>query len=145
MLCRREKELMEWRKNWWPCCHYLILSGLRARMNSKKMVEGEIDSSIIPKGYQLQQGILLKKGRKVVLAQSLFKTKILHYICQDPLAGHTGNLKHTNVPRRILFGKEWRMILKGWCRNLTLAKISRMRPHTQQACYNPCPFPNKFG
>lgn len=75
-------------------------------MNSKKMFEGEIDSSIIPKGYQLQQGMLLKKGRKVVLAQSLFKTKILHYICQDPLAGHTDNLKHTNVPRRISFGKE---------------------------------------
>lgn len=47
----------------------------------------------VPKGYALQQGLILKKGRIFIVHSSSFKDKILHYIHSNPQAGHSGYLK----------------------------------------------------
>lgn len=45
------------------------------------------------KGYNLQQGIILKKGRILLVAHSPFKDKIPYCVLQDPQVGHSGFLK----------------------------------------------------
>ncbi|KAF5459666.1 hypothetical protein F2P56_019593 [Juglans regia] len=44
----------------------------------------------VPQGYTVQQGIILKKGRIVLVPDSNFKNKVLDYLHVDPQAGHTG-------------------------------------------------------
>lgn len=41
----------------------------------------------------MQQGLLLKKGRLLVVPNSDFIKKILHFIHSDPMAGDLGYLK----------------------------------------------------
>lgn len=41
-------------------------------------------------GYLVQQGLLLKMGKVVLVPSSLFQRKILHHILASPKAGHVG-------------------------------------------------------
>ena len=53
-------------------------------MNSRKNV---------PKGYSLQNGLLLYKGRIYLGTCEALKTAILHQVHDSPLGGHSGFLK----------------------------------------------------
>lgn len=46
-----------------------------------------------PKGNRENQGFLLKKGMIVIVPNSLFKNKVMHYIHNHPFGGHSGYLK----------------------------------------------------
>ena len=47
----------------------------------------------IPKGFTLQNGLLLYKGRIYLGPNSHIKSFILHYVHNSPLGGHSGYLK----------------------------------------------------
>lgn len=59
----------------------------------QKIIGGGMDNSCFPKAYQLQHKLFIKNGRIIVLAQSPFKAKVLHFIYQEPMVGHMGYLK----------------------------------------------------
>jgi hypothetical protein len=50
-----------------------------------------------PKGYSLQQGLILKKGRLWIVKDSQFQLKLLDYIHSNPTFGHSGY--HKTVQR----------------------------------------------
>lgn len=60
------------------------------------------------KGYQFQQGLILKRGRIVVGAHSFFKGKVMQYIHDNLVRGALGLLENLskNQERLLLKGDE---------------------------------------
>lgn len=47
----------------------------------------------VPKGFSLQQGLILKKGRIVLNSNYVFKGKALRYVHENPQVGYSGSLR----------------------------------------------------
>jgi hypothetical protein len=63
------------------------------------------EGSHAPKGFTLQQELILKKGRIYIVKTSPFKEKILHYIHSNPQAGHSGYHKTMQRAKADFFGR----------------------------------------
>lgn len=51
------------------------------------------------KNYTMQQGLLLRKGKLVIVSSSPFKERILQFIHNSPQAGHVGYRKTLHKAR----------------------------------------------
>lgn len=58
-----------------------------------KLIQKVEKNSKVLKRVKMQQGLHQKKGRLLVVPDSNFKKKVLHFIHSDPMAGHSGYLK----------------------------------------------------
>jgi hypothetical protein len=93
------------------------------------------------KGYSLQQGPILRKGRLWVVKDSPFQQQLLTFIHSNPTSGHSGYHKtiqrvKTNFPRKVCA-----MILRNSCVSALFAKKINMSPCYWLGCSNHYPHP----
>jgi len=62
----------------------------------------------VPKGYSLQQGLIMYKGRLYIVKDSDFKSQVLQYIHSNPSAGHSGYHKTVQRAKADFFWKGMR-------------------------------------
>lgn len=60
----------------------------------------------IPIGYGLLNGLILRKGIILIVADSAFKNKLLHYVHNDPQSGHLGFIKTYQRAKKNFIGWE---------------------------------------
>lgn len=65
-----------------------------------------------PKGYKLQQGSVLKNRRIFLVANSPFKTKVLHFTLEDPIIDHSSYLKTYQRAKRDFIWKSMKRDIK---------------------------------
>lgn len=65
-----------------------------------------------PKGYSLLQGLLLRKGKMVIVPTIGIHDKILHYIHTSPEAGHRGYQKILSMVKLNLYWSGMRRDIK---------------------------------
>ncbi|KAF5447046.1 hypothetical protein F2P56_032626 [Juglans regia] len=78
----------------------------------KELVERLQENRNPHKGYQLQQGLILKRGRIVVVAHSFFKETVMQYIHDNLVREHSGYLKTYQRTKRDFYWKGMKDIKK---------------------------------
>lgn len=97
----------------------------------------------VPKGYTLQNGLILKKGRFVVNVQSPFKSKVLKLIHEDPQAGHSGFLKTYHRGKRDFYWRSMKHDIKKIVRECHICQINKIEIVPYPGLLKPLPIPNQ--
>lgn len=99
----------------------------------------------VPRCYSLQQGILLKKGRIVIVPHSNIMGKVLQYIHVNPLVGHSVYLKTYQRAKRDFYWKDMKGDIKKLVRECDVCQAIKYETCAPADYYSPCQFLNKLG
>jgi hypothetical protein len=94
-----------------------------------------------PKGFTLQQGLILRKGRLYIVKNSDFKLKVLHYIHSNPSAGHSGYHKIVQREKAYFFWKRMRKDIKTLVRECTVCQENKTKLIHPPGLLQPLPIP----
>jgi predicted ester cyclase len=101
------------------------------------------DGFDIPKGYTLQQGLILRKGRIYIVQSSSFKEKILHYVHSNPQAGHLGYHKTLQRAKADFFWPGMRKDIRRLIRECDVCQASKVENIHPPGLLQPLPIPTK--
>jgi len=94
-----------------------------------------------PKGYSLQQGLILYNGRLFIVKNSDFKAQILQYLHSNPSAGHSGYHKTVQRAKSDFFWKGMRKDIKQLVRECTVCQESKSELIHPPGLLQPLPVP----
>ncbi|KAF5471875.1 hypothetical protein F2P56_008639 [Juglans regia] len=100
-------------------------------------------NSNLPKGFHLQQGLIIKNGRIVIVPDSPFKAKVLHFIHDDPLADHWGYLKTYQRAKRDFIWKGMKRDIKKLVRECLLCQTVKNETTAPAGLLQPLPTPQQ--
>lgn len=94
------------------------------------LMEKLLNHKEVPKGTPLQQGIILRKGRILIVPDSPFKLKVLQFIHTDPMTGHSGYLKTYQRAKRDFYWPGMKKNIKRWveCEICQASKYETLPP-----------------
>jgi hypothetical protein len=94
-----------------------------------------------PKGYTLQQGLILYKGRLFIVKNSDFKAQVLQYLHSNPSAGHSGYHKTVQRAKSDFFWKGMRKDIKQLVRECTVCQENKSELIHPPGLLQPLPVP----
>lgn len=100
-------------------------------------------TSYPPKGYQFHHGLLLQKGMIVVVVNSPFKTKILHYIHNDLEIGHPSYLKTYQMAKRDFICKWMKKYINKIVRECNVFPQVKYKTTLASRLFQPLPIPQQ--
>ncbi|XP_042958052.1 uncharacterized protein LOC122293563 [Carya illinoinensis] len=95
-----------------------------------------------PKHFTLQQGLLLRKGKIVVVSDSAFKTKVLYYIHNSPQAGHMGYHKTLHRAKQDFYWKGMRKDVKTFVKECEICQACKHETLHPAGLLQPLPVPS---
>jgi hypothetical protein len=97
----------------------------------------------IPKGFSLQQGLLLYKGRIWLIKHSPFQKQILEFLHSDPAAGHSGYHKTLHRAKVNFFWKGMRTDIKTFVRECRECQENKHETVLPSGLLQPLPIPSR--
>jgi hypothetical protein len=101
------------------------------------------DGSDIPKGYTMQQDLILKKGRLYIVKSSPFKRRILHYIHSNPQAGHSGYHKTVQRAKADFYWSGMRKDIRKLIKECSVCQASKVENIHPAGLLQPLPIPDQ--
>jgi hypothetical protein len=96
-----------------------------------------------PKGFSLQRGLLLKKGRLWLIRHSPFQLQVLDFIHSDPSAGHSGYHKTLARAKSNFIWKGMRQDIKKFVRECAVCQVSKPESIHPPGLLQPLPIPSR--
>jgi hypothetical protein len=97
----------------------------------------------VQKGYSLQQGLILHKGRLWVVKDSPFQEQLLTYIHSNPTAGHLGYHKTIQRAKTNFSKKGMRHDIKKFVRECTVCQENKHESVLLARLLQPLPTPSR--
>jgi transposase InsO family protein len=98
-------------------------------------------NSGVPKGYSLQQGLIMYKGQLYIVKDSDFKSQVLQYIHSNPSAGHSGYHKTVHRAKADFFWKGMRRDIKKLIRECSVCQENKNELIHPPGLLQPLPVP----
>jgi len=96
-----------------------------------------------PKGFSLQRGLLLKKGRLFLIRHSPFQLQVLEFIHSDPTAGHSGYHKTLARAKSNFIWKGMRQDIKKFVQECAACQVSKPKTIHPPGLLQPLPIPSR--
>jgi hypothetical protein len=96
-----------------------------------------------PKGYSLQQGLILRKGKIYVVKDSSFKQQVLEFIHSNPTAGHSGYHKTVQRAKTDFYWSGMRKDIKKLVRECTVCQENKNELIPSPGLLQPLPIPTQ--
>jgi len=96
-----------------------------------------------PKGFTLQQGLIIRKGRLWLVKNSPFQHQVLEFIHSNPTAGHSGyhNTVHRNKAN--FYWPSMRKDIKLFVRECPVCQANKSESVASPDLLQPLPIPNR--
>jgi hypothetical protein len=96
-----------------------------------------------PKGYSLQQRLILKKGRLWIVKDSPFQLKLLDYIHSNPTAGHSGYHKTVQRAKVDFYWRGMRKDIKKLVKECEVCQVNKHETIHLAGLLQPLPIPTR--
>jgi len=97
-----------------------------------------------PKGYSLQQGLILRKGRLWIVKGSPFQQLLLDFIHANPAAGHSGYHKTIQRAKANFFWTGMRADIKKFVRECLVCQTNKHETLPSPGLLQPLPIPSRI-
>jgi hypothetical protein len=98
---------------------------------------------LVPPGFSLQQGLLLKKVRIWVVRNSPFQIQLLEFIHSNPIAGHSGFHKCLHHARTDFFWKGMCSDIKKFIQECSVCQVGKPETLHPPGLLHPLPIPSR--
>jgi hypothetical protein len=99
------------------------------------------DSS--PKGFTLQQGLIIRKGRLWLVKHSPFQHQVLEFIHSNPTAGHSGYHNTVHRAKANFYWPGMRKDIKLFVRECPVCQANKNESVASPGLLQPLPIPNR--
>jgi hypothetical protein len=96
-----------------------------------------------PKGFVLQQGLILKKGRIWVVQNSTFQKQLLEYIHSNPTSGHSGYHKTIHRAKSDFYWTGMRKDIKRFVKECSVCQENKHETTHPAGLLQPLPIPTR--
>lgn len=103
----------------------------------------EPDAAIAKKGWSLEDQVLKFEGRLFVPQNVALQNEILNLYHDDPLAGHFGIARTSELIRRKFYWKDFVASVKDWVQGCPTCNINKTPRHKPYGKLNPLPIPSR--
>jgi hypothetical protein len=97
----------------------------------------------VPKGFSLQQELILKKGRIWIVKQSPFQLQLLDYIHSNPVAGHSDYHKTVQQAKANFYWKGMRKDIKKYVKECVVCQENKHETVHPADLLQPLPIPSR--
>jgi len=97
-----------------------------------------------PKGFTLQQGLILMKGRIWVVKGSPFQQQLLEFIHANPSAGHSGYHKTVHRAKKDFYWSGMRRDIKRYVRECEICQANKPETIHPPGLLQPLPIPTRI-
>jgi len=96
-----------------------------------------------PKGFSMQRGLLLKKGRLWLVKKSPFQCQVLEFIHSNPTAGHSGFHKTLQRAKTNFIWQGMHQDIKTFVRECAVCQVSKPETIHPPGLLQPLPIPTR--